>query len=161
MAASGTALRLLPARAAHAPAVAQLVRLATPEPQHARWDAARIARRIRSPNSALVLAVAGRYLTGAAVIDLLSEEAQISLLAVHPHYRRIGIGSALLGWLEKTAATAGLFTSQLKLEASNGAGRAFCFAHHYRERGRLPAFYADGTAAVRLMRDLRVDSTAA
>ena len=43
------------------------------------------------------------------------------------------------------AATAGLFTVQLKLEASNGAGRAFCFAHGYRERGRLPAYYADGT----------------
>lgn len=154
----GTALRLLPARAVHAPAVAQLVRLALPEHQHARWDAARIARRIRSPNSALVLAAAGRYLAGAAVLDLLSEQAQIALLAVHPQYRRLGIGSALLGWLEATASTAGLFTLQLKIEASNGAGRAFCFAHHFRERGRLPAFYADGTAAVRLVRDLRVSS---
>jgi len=155
---SGTDLRLLPARAAHAQAIAQLVRVAMPAHQHARWDAARIARRIRSPNSTLVLAVAGRYLAGVAVLDLLSEEAQIALLAVHPHYRRIGIGSALLGWLETTASTAGLFTLQLKLEASNGAGRAFCFAHRFRERGRLPAFYADGTAAVRLVRDLRVNS---
>lgn len=154
----GTRLRLLPARAPHAPAVAQLVRLAAPPSQHARWDAARIGRRIRSPNSVLVLAVSGRYLAGAAVLDLLSDEAQLALLVVHPHYRRIGIGSALLGWLETTASTAGLFTLQLKLEASNGAGRAFCFAHQYRERGRLPAFYADGTAAVRLVRDLRVNS---
>jgi ribosomal-protein-alanine N-acetyltransferase len=154
----GTRLRLLPARPTHAAAVAQLVRLGMPEQQHARWDAARLGRRIRSPNSALVLAVAGRYLAGAAVLDLLSEQAQLSLLVVHPHYRRIGIGSALLGWLETTASTAGLFTLQLKLEASNGAGRAFCFAHHFRERGRLPAFYADGTAAVRLVRDLRVNS---
>ena len=55
-------------------------------------DAARLARRIRSPNSALVLAAAGRYLAGAAVVDLLSEQAQLSLLVVHPHYRRIGVG---------------------------------------------------------------------
>jgi ribosomal-protein-alanine N-acetyltransferase len=154
----GTRLRLLPARPTHAAAVAHLVRIGTPEQQHARWDAARLGRRIRSPNSALVLAAAGRYLAGAAVLDLLSEQAQLSLLVVHPHYRRIGIGSALLGWVETTASTAGLFTLQLKLEASNGAGRAFCFAHHFRERGRLPAFYADGTAAVRLVRDLRVNS---
>lgn len=155
---SETRLRLLPARAPHAPTVAQLVRLAAPQSQHARWDAARIGRRIRSPNSVLVLAVSGRYLAGAAVLDLLSDEAQLALLVVQPHYRRIGIGSALLGWVETTASTAGLFTLQLKLEASNGAGRAFCFAHHYRERGRLPAFYADGTAAIRLVRDLRVNS---
>ncbi len=154
----GTALRLLPARPAHAAAVAHLVRIGLPASQHPRWDAARLARRIRSPNSALVLAAAGRYLAGAAVVDLLSEQAQLSLLVVHPHYRRIGVGSALLGWVETTASTAGLFTLQLKLEASNGAGRAFCFAHQFRERGRLPAFYADGTAAVRLVRDLRVNS---
>lgn len=154
----GTRLRLLPARVPHAAAVAQLVRLAAPQSQHTRWDAARIARRVRSVNSSVVLAVAGRYLAGAAVLDLLSDQAQIALLVVHPHYRRISIGSALLGWLETTASTAGLFTLQLKLEASNGAGRAFCFAHHYRERGRLPAFYVDGTAAIRLVRDLRVNS---
>ena len=35
--------------------------------------------------SALVLAAAGRYLAGAAVVDLLSEQAQLSLLVVHPH----------------------------------------------------------------------------
>lgn len=154
----GTALRLLPARPTHAAAVAQLVRIGLPANQHPRWDATRIGRRIRSPNSALVLGAAGRYLAGAAVVDLLSEQAQLSLLVVHPHYRRIGVGSALLGWVETTASTAGLFTLQLKLEASNGAGRAFCFAHHFRERGRLPTFYADGTAAVRLVRDLRVNS---
>lgn len=154
----GTALRLLPARVRHANAVAQLVQLGAPTSQHVRWDAARIGRRIRSPNSALVLAASGRYLAGAAVLDLLSEEAQLSLLVVHPHYRRIGIGSALLGWVETTASTAGLFTLQLKLEASNGAGRAFCFAHHYRERGRLPAFYPDGSPAIRLVRNLRVNS---
>ncbi len=154
----GTDLRLLPALPPHATAVAQLVRITTPQNQHARWDAVRIGRRIRSPNSVLVLAVSGRYLAGAAVLDLLSDEAQLALLVVHPHYRRIGIGSALLGWVETTASTAGLFTLQLKLEASNGAGRAFCFAHHYRERGCLPAFYADGTAAIRMVRDLRVNS---
>ncbi len=154
----GTDLRLLPAHPPHATAVAQLVRITTAQNQHARWDAVRIGRRIRSPNSVLVLAVSGRYLAGAAVLDLLSDEAQLALLVVHPHYRRIGIGSALLGWVETTASTAGLFTLQLKLEASNGAGRAFCFAHNYRERGRLPAFYADGTAAIRMVRDLRVNS---
>lgn len=155
---TGTALKLLPARPAHATAVAQLVRIGTPGTQHARWDAARIARRIRSPNSALVLATSDRYLAGAAVLDLLRDETQLALLVVHPQYRRLGIASALLGWVETTASTAGLFTLQLKLEASNGAGRAFCFAHQFQERGRLPSFYADGSPAVRLVRDLRVNS---
>ncbi|HCZ48372.1 MAG TPA: hypothetical protein DCZ11_05145 [Gammaproteobacteria bacterium] len=158
---SGTPLRLLPARTIHAPAGAHVVRLAMPAHQHARWDAARLARRIRSQNSTVVLAVAGRHLAGVAVLDLLTDAAQIGLLAVHPDYRRLGVGSALLQWLESTASTAGLFTVQLKLEASNGAGRAFCFTHGYRERGRLPAYYADGTAAVRLLRDLRVDAARA
>lgn len=154
-------LQLLPARARHAEPAAGLVRHAARANVHARWDATRLARRIRSQNSAVVLAMAGHHLTGVAVLDLLTDAAQIGLLAVHPEYRRIGIGSALLQWLESTASTAGLFTVQLKLEASNGAGRAFCFAHGYRERGRLPVFYADGTAAVRLLRDLCVDATRA
>ncbi len=154
-------LQLLPARAHHAASAAGLVRHAAQANVHARWDAARLARRIRSQNSAVVLALAGRHLAGVAVLDLLTDAAQIGLLTVHPDYRRLGIGSALLQWLENTASTAGLFTMQLKLEASNGAGRAFCFAHGYRERGRLPAFYADGTAAVRLLRDLRVDAARA
>ena len=158
---SGTPLRLLPARTIHAPAGAHVVRLAMPAHHPARWDAARLARRIRSQNSTVVLAVAGRHLAGVAVLDLLTDAAQIGLLAVHPDYRRLGVGSALLQWLESTASTAGLFTVQLKLEASNGAGRAFCFTHGYRERGRLPAYYADGTAAVRLLRDLRVDAARA
>lgn len=153
-----TGLHLLPAQPRHAAVATSLIYLATSANQHSRWEAARIERRLRSPNSAVVLALAGRCPSGVAVLDLTHTEAQLVLLAVHPQYRRIGIGSALLAWLEKTACTAGVFTLQLKLEASNGAGRAFYFAHGYRERGRVPALYVDGTAAVRMVRDLRVSS---
>ncbi len=153
-----TGLRLLPARPLHASAATALIRLATPPSQHPRWEASRLERRIRSPNCTMVLALAGRCLSGVAVLDVTHSEAQLALLAVHPQYRRLGIGSALLGWLEKTATTAGVFTLHLKLEASNGAGRAFCFAHGYRERGQVATSYVDGTAAVRMLRDLRVNS---
>ncbi|HZX91975.1 MAG TPA: ribosomal protein S18-alanine N-acetyltransferase [Rudaea sp.] len=118
------------------------------------WDAARVARRIRQRETNVVVAESGAELVGFGLMQYLDDQAHLLLFGVEPIYRRLGIGSGLLSWLESCAITAGIELIFLESRASNTAARAFYGAHGYRELAVIPRYYSGREDAIRMGKDM-------
>jgi ribosomal-protein-alanine N-acetyltransferase len=118
------------------------------------WDAARVARRIRQLETNVVVAESGAELVGFGLMQYLDDQAHLLLFGVEPIYRRLGIGSGLLEWLEKCARTAGIELIFLESRATNVAARGFYSAHGYRELAVMPRYYSGREDAVRMGKDM-------
>jgi len=120
------------------------------------WDAPRITRRIRDRATNVIVAEVGAELVGFALMEYADEEAHLLLFGVEPIYRRRGIASSLLAWLESTATTAGIELIFLETRAANAAARGFYAARGYREIAILPRYYSGREDAVRIGKDLAI-----
>jgi len=120
------------------------------------WTEQRVQRCIQNPDVAVLVAHSARRLAGFAIMEFLDDYAHLSLLAVQPGYRRTGIGSELVAWLEASARTAGTFIIRLELRDGNDAARRFYEKLGYTEVGRRKAYYAGLEDATRMTRDISV-----
>lgn len=136
-------------------AIAQLSRTQIEAGLPWRWTPARVARAIADRNVNVVVVRDGAALLGFGIMQYADDAAHLLLLAVHPGHRRSGIGTALLGWLEKVARTAGIGAIRLETPGDNAAARAFYRRHGYREGRRVAGMYCGIKDGVLLERDLR------
>ncbi|HXI36466.1 MAG TPA: GNAT family N-acetyltransferase [Burkholderiales bacterium] len=130
-----------------------------------KYDAARVLRAIRDPDTLAVVACEGAKsgakgaLTGFAIMEFGDERAHLVLLAVRPTQRRLGIGQRLLEWLLESARTAGLASVHLELRSSNDVARRFYRAMGFYETVLVPGYYRGGEGrkegALRMLRVLR------
>jgi ribosomal-protein-alanine acetyltransferase len=120
------------------------------------WNEQRVRHCLRNRECAVLAARDRRRLVGFAIMEFYDEHAHLSLLAVQPGYQRLGIGRQLIEWLEASARTAGTFTVQLEVRATNDDARRFYEKLGYREVGRKPAYYGGREDALRMMHDLAV-----
>ena len=116
------------------------------------WTPARVLRSIRDRVTNVVVAECGD-LAGFGIMKYLDDDAHLLLFAVKPEYRRRGVGSGLVTWLESTATTAGIELIFLETRATNAAAREFYAARGYRELATLPRYYGSEDA-VRIGKDL-------
>ena len=123
------------------------------------WDAPRVARRIRNRATNVIVAESGGDVIGFALMEYADTEAHLLLFGVEPLQRRRGVGSALLSWLETTAATAGIELIFLEARVSNTAAREFYAARGYRELAVIARYYSGREDAVRIGRDLTAAAT--
>ncbi|MCP5151394.1 MAG: GNAT family N-acetyltransferase [Ectothiorhodospiraceae bacterium] len=119
-----------------------------------RWTAGRVASHIRRDDSVVLVASRPSRLVGFAIMDFGGEHAHLSLLAVHPAFRRAGLGRRLLSWLEISAREAGLGVVFAEVRERNADARAFYARLGYRELHRLRHYYGPEESALRLGRDL-------
>ena len=117
------------------------------------WTPARVLRSIRDRATNVVVAECGADLAGFGIMKYLDDDAHLLLFAVRPEYRRRGVGSGLVTWLESTATTAGIELIFLETRATNAAAREFYAARGYRELATLPRYYGSEDA-VRIGKDL-------
>ena len=117
------------------------------------WTPARVLRGIRDRATNVVVAEYGADLAGFGIMKYLDDDAHLLLFAVKPEYRRRGVGSGLVTWLESTATTAGIELIFLETRATNAAAREFYAARGYRELATLPRYYGSEDA-VRIGKDL-------
>jgi ribosomal-protein-alanine N-acetyltransferase len=122
------------------------------------WTPERVARSLRNRATNVVVAEAHNDLAGFAIMQYHDDEAHLLLFAVKPTYRRHGIGTRLLTWLESTATTAGIELIFLEARTANAAARAFYVARGYRELAVLRRYYGSEDA-VRIGKDLGVSTT--
>jgi ribosomal-protein-alanine N-acetyltransferase len=120
----------------------------------------RIAEFIVDRNAVTLIAHDGSRCAGFAVMTFGDERAHLVLLAVHPRYRRRGVGSRMLAWLLDSARTAGLSSVHLELLDDNAAARGFYRALGFTETMRLPRYYRGRKAAMRMILVLRVPGRA-
>ncbi len=149
---SELSLRL--ARAAEAPAIADLSRELIEYGLRWRWTPDRVAASIRSANVNVLVASIHDNIAGFAIMRYGDDDAHLDLLAVAPLYRRLGIGRQLLEWLEKCAIVAGIFNVTLEVRAGNEGAQLFYKRMGYRPLAEVSGYYQGVEAALRMGRDL-------
>lgn len=110
------------------------------------WSLQTYQRELDSPNSTLLIATLDDRNPPQKAIALgcfwaILEEAHITLLAVHPQYRRSGIGQLLLAILLQRAAAIGLERATLEVRASNTIALALYDKFGFRQAGRRRKYY--------------------
>ncbi len=119
------------------------------------WTAARVLRSINDPEVLVLNAREGRRLVGFAIMNFGDESAHLSLLAVEPSHRRIGVGRGLFDWLKKSALTAGIAVIKLELRAGNADAQQFYLSLGFEETGLTAGYYRQRETALRMALRLR------
>lgn len=158
------------ARAADAALIARMSRDYIEQGLRWRWRTRQIRAKIANPETVALVAeveLGGvRFIGGFAVMDFPSQEASeasedfsmhlstqkglLSLLAVHPSLRRMGVGGKLLRWLHKSARVAGCQHIELQVRADNIHARRFYNRMGYREEALLNSYYDGKIAAYQM-----------
>ena len=125
------------------------------------WTAPRVLKALRDDATNVI--VARRHhcvgdVAGFAIMKYGDDTAHIVLFAVDAAYRRCGIGSALMVWLEATARTAGVNAIQLEARSSNAEARAFYGQVGFNEIGVRLSYYRGVEDAVRFEKSLLTES---
>jgi ribosomal-protein-alanine N-acetyltransferase len=125
-----------------------------------RWTPSRVQRCIRDHGTNVAVAREQERLTGFGIMRYGEEEAHLLLLAVDPQRRRLGIGSALLLWLEEVARAAGAARVRLEARQRNAEARCFYNEHGYHESALRTGMYGGCVHGVMLEKWLRVATRA-
>jgi ribosomal-protein-alanine N-acetyltransferase len=88
----------------------------------------------------------------------MGDEGEIDRIAVLPSHRGHGLGAALLQSLERALREAGARRLFLEVRESNVAARALYERAGWSVLGRRPRYYADGSDALVMGRELDVSS---
>jgi len=119
------------------------------------WTPDRVARAIRDPETNVVVVGGDRALDAFGIMSYLAEDAHLLLFAVRASRRRLGVGSAVLQWLEAVARAAGSKRIRVEARRDNVAARNFYNEHGYHERDICKAMYSGRADGVRLEKWLR------
>jgi ribosomal-protein-alanine N-acetyltransferase len=92
---------------------------------------------------------------GYAAASMVADLAELQRIAVAATHRRTGIASDLLARVESEAGRRHADRVLLEVREDNHAACAFYAARGFTEIDRRPRYYADGTTAVILVKELR------
>lgn len=111
-------------------------------PEAAAADAGRAApwRRRQQPDPRPLVAYAG--------LQMILDEGHIMNVAVHPDYRRRGLGELLLLDLYRQVRPRGVVRLTLEVRASNLAALGLYHKYGFAVEGRRPRYYGDGEDAL-------------
>ena len=123
------------------------------------WTKERVMRSLRHPDTNAIVAVRDAHRVGFGIMKYGEEEAHLLLLAVDPAHARLGIGSAILAWLERSARVAGLARITLEARAGNVAAHAFYRRLGYTPAQLLPGYYDGRETSVRMVKALGRERT--
>lgn len=121
------------------------------------WTYDGYARELESPNSDLLVLSHNHDTESPTLMGLgcswaIVDEAHITLLAIHPQYRRSGLGSALFWALLTSAYQRGMERATLEVRASNQSALSLYQRFGFQEAGRRRRYYPDDEDAVILWR---------
>jgi ribosomal-protein-alanine N-acetyltransferase len=91
----------------------------------------------------LVAETPDKQIAAMIVSWLIAGELHIATFATHPDYRRMGIGSDLLGQALAEAHAVGARRAFLEVRASNGAAQDMYRKFGFAVTGRRPKYYRD------------------
>ncbi len=108
----------------------------------------------RLPTTLYLVATSGADLTGYAAVSIV-DVAELQRIAVAATHRRTGVASDLLARVEGEALARQVDRLLLEVREDNHVACAFYAARGFTELDRRPRYYADGTTAVVLLKELR------
>ena len=145
-------------RKADAPVIARMARDYVEDGLRWTWKPRRIQRLLIDPEATVLVAETpsgpGAEIAGFAIMRFGLERAHLSLLAVHPSYRRRRVARNLLERLEDSARAAGFGEIRLEVRTGNHSARRFYLEHGYRELMCLPGYYGGRESGLRMVREL-------
>ena len=145
---------LCPIAREHLEAVAEIESLCFAEP----WSARALELLLGNAAVGAVAICEGRIAAYGGML-IAPDEGQITNIAVHPDFRRCGLGRAILLSLQKEATARGLLQIALEVRASNEAAIALYRSEHYYVAGRRRNFYRNPTEdALVMLCDVSVGS---
>jgi ribosomal-protein-alanine N-acetyltransferase len=89
-----------------------------------------------------------RHVVGYAGYWLVVDEAHVNTIAVHPEWRRRGIGDRLLRALLADARKAHARSATLEVRVSNSAAQTLYRKYGFEPVGQRPRYYRDGEDAL-------------
>jgi ribosomal-protein-alanine N-acetyltransferase len=108
------------------------------------WPAYAFEQELRGNRLArYVVARAGDRVVGFAGVWLMVDDAHVTTFAVHPDWRRQGIGRQLLLNLAELSSAIGARRMTLEVRFSNVAAQALYGAFGFEVVGRRPRYYTD------------------
>jgi [ribosomal protein S18]-alanine N-acetyltransferase len=91
---------------------------------------------------------------GYAAVSIVADVAELQRIAVAASHRRTGVASALLARVDQEAAVRHADRVLLEVRDDNSGALAFYARQGFTELDRRPRYYADGTTAIVLARDV-------
>jgi ribosomal-protein-alanine N-acetyltransferase len=106
------------------------------------------------PTTLYLVAETGERIAGYAAASIVADVAELQRIAVAAPHRRTGVASALLARVEDEARMRHVDQLLLEVREDNHGACAFYAARGFAEIDRRPRYYADGTTAVILSKDV-------
>lgn len=114
------------------------------------WTEARVRAAIRNRDTNVAVTGTSGALRGFGIMAYRDDLAHLLLFSVRPNYRRQGVGTALLAWLEAVAVTAGIGRIVVECRRDNALARNFYGKSGYHEMAISNGYYRGLEDAVRL-----------
>lgn len=137
-------LSMVPLQDGHLEAVAAIDALARPS----SWDSEQFRQEVYNPTAHFYVFCLGGVLCGYGGLRDVAGEGELLLLVVHPRLQRRGLGRRQLELLLQRADELGLNPVHLEVREDNGAAISLYRRLGFRDQGRRPRYYRDGTAAL-------------
>ena len=152
-------ITLRPAQAGDARTIARMSRDLVEQGLGWTWNPQRVEAALRHPETLTVVACDrvrnAERIVAFAIMQFGEEHAHLSLLAVQPAHRRLGLGRRLLEWLTESAYAAGITAIHLELRAANQGARRFYRSMGFNETAYIPGYYRGREMALRMLKELR------
>ena len=144
-----TAVQVTLLQTSHLSAVAELEQLCFAQP----WSETALSILTQSGGFGIVALTDGSRLVGYGGMVTVLDEGQITNIAVHPQFRRLGVGREILAALISHAELQGISQISLEVRVSNHAARELYLQQGFHVEGTRRRFYShpveDGLVMVR------------
>ena len=100
-----------------------------------------------NPDFCVVAEIDGK-IVGDMICRIKRYRLDLGSCAIHPDYRRRGVGAAILREMEKRARGFGIHQIDIEVRPSNTSAQAFWQAVGFEQFGSTPGFYPDGEDAL-------------
>lgn len=121
----------------HVAQVAELEKICFSDP----WSENSVASELKNPLSLWLVAMEGERLAGYIGSQSVEGEADMMNVAVHPDFRRQGVGQALIVALVENLKNNGVHSLTLEVRASNEGAIALYEKLDFAAIGRRPHYY--------------------
>jgi len=130
---------IVPMTTEHIPQLAQLELLCFAVP----WSADAFQNEMRNNLACYNIMLDGQTVIGYYGLWHVLDEGHITNIAVHPEYRRRGIGSQLLAHMISSAEQCGIFHLTLEVRTSNIPAQGLYAKHGFVSDGIRKRYYSD------------------
>lgn len=122
------------------------------------WSVARVRKAMHEKSTNVIVAKQQTALVGFAIMHYGNDGANLELLAVSEPYRRKGVATQLIAWLEKVALTAGLNDVSVQLRQNNHGAKALYSMLGFEVIDHVPGYYQGEEAAWIMCKQLTAQS---